>query len=59
MQNLQTTPLKTYMEFVLFYSLPKNDVNLQKKNKNHEPSWRTKTWRASFFTTAVVHGLLK
>ena len=39
--------LKTWMKFVLFYSLPKNDVNLQKKTMR--PSWRTKTWRAIFF----------
>ena len=25
--------LETYMKFVLFYSLPKNDVNLQEKTK--------------------------
>ena len=25
--------LKTFMKFVLFYSLPKNDGNLQKKKK--------------------------
>ena len=38
--------LKTCMKFVLVYSLTKNDVNLQKKN--HEPSWCTRTRRASF-----------
>ena len=31
----------------------------QTKNKNHALSWRTKNWRATYFTTAVVHGSLE
>ena len=42
--------------FVIFYSLPKKLCSIRslakqltKKGESHEPSWRTKTWRASFF----------
>ena len=48
--------LKMCIIFVLFYSLPEKLCSLRslskrftKKRENHEPSWRTKTWRASFF----------
>ena len=50
---------------ILFYSLPEKlcsitslSKQLAKKSENHEPSWRIKTWRASFFLqqlTYMVH----
>ena len=65
-KKLDAKYLKTCIKFVIFYSLPKKlcsirslSKQLTKKSENLEPSWRTKTWRASFFKAAVLHGSIK
>ena len=42
------------MEFVLFYSPPKNDVNLQKKMKTMSQVGVEKLGEPVFFTTVTV-----
>ena len=51
--------LKTCMKFVVFYSLPKNNGNLQKKTKTMSQVDVQKLGVPVFLTTAVVHGSLK
>ena len=53
--KMEAKCLETYMKFVLFYSLPKNDVNLQEKTKTLSQVDVQKLGVKVFFTTAVVH----
>ena len=65
-EKLNAKYLKTCMKFVIFYSLPKKlcsitslSKQLTKQSENHEPSWRTKTWRASFLYSSCRTWFIK